>query len=72
MPAVLNAADEIAVEAYLQDKIRFTDIARIIEITLAAHRSGGHLPSLVEIVEVDQWARRKAQEAVENVQSRCY
>lgn len=62
MPAVLNAADEIGVEQFLAGRIRFTDIPRVIEETMKAHRSGGHLPTFGEIVEIDQWARAKASE----------
>lgn len=64
MPAVLNAADEVAVEAFCLGKIKFTDIARVIERTMKAYRSAGSLPSFAEVVEIDQWARGKAQEAV--------
>jgi 1-deoxy-D-xylulose-5-phosphate reductoisomerase len=64
MPAVLNAADEAAVEAFIAGRIRFTDIPRVIETTMKAHRAGGHLPSFAEVAEIDQWAREKAGEAV--------
>ncbi|HVE14796.1 MAG TPA: 1-deoxy-D-xylulose-5-phosphate reductoisomerase, partial [Elusimicrobiota bacterium] len=64
MPAVLNAADEVAVEAFLAGRIRFTDIARVIETAMRAHRSSGSLPSFAEVAEVDAWAREKAHEAV--------
>lgn len=64
MPAVLNAADEAAVAAFIASKIRFTDIPKVIEETMAAHRSSSRLPSFSEIVEVDQWANRKAQEVI--------
>jgi 1-deoxy-D-xylulose-5-phosphate reductoisomerase len=62
-PAVLNAADEVAVHAFLDGKIRFTDIARIVEKTLAKHRSSGRL-SLDAVLETDAWARQAAKEMV--------
>ncbi len=62
MPAVLSAADEIAVSAFLGQRIGFTDIARVIEETMAAYSPSGGLPSFQEIVEVDAWARAKAEE----------
>ncbi len=65
MPAVLSAADEIAVEAFIAGHIRFTDIPRVIETTMKAHRAQGHLPSFAEVAEVDQWAREKAREMAE-------
>jgi 1-deoxy-D-xylulose-5-phosphate reductoisomerase len=62
LPVVLNAADEIAVEAFIAGKIRFTDIPRIIELTMAAYTVSGGLPSFQEVVEIDAWARAKAEE----------
>lgn len=62
MPAVLNASDEIAVEAFIAGRIRFTDIPRVIEKAMKAHKSAGGLPSFAEIVEIDQWARHRAEE----------
>ncbi|MBI4371956.1 MAG: 1-deoxy-D-xylulose-5-phosphate reductoisomerase [Elusimicrobia bacterium] len=62
-PAVLSAADEVAVEAFLAGRIKFTDIARVVERALAAYEVSGGLPSFAEVVEIDAWARRKAEEA---------
>lgn len=63
MPAVLSAADEVAVEAFIAGKIRFTDIPRVVERTMAAYDVSGGLPGFAEIVEIDAWARTKAEEA---------
>lgn len=63
MPAVLNAADEIAVEAFLAHRIKFTDIPRVVEDAMAAYRVSGGLPSFQEVVEIDAWARAKAEES---------
>ncbi len=54
-PCVLSAADEVAVTAYLDDKITFVQIPRIIENVLAHHR---HIqdPDLKDIQEVHAWA----------------
>jgi len=62
MPAVLSAADEVAVEAFIAHKIKFTDIPRVVEKTMAAYSVSGGLPGFAEIVEIDAWARRKAEE----------
>lgn len=62
MPAVLNAADEVAVEAFLAGRLRFTDIPRVIETTMKAYKPSGGLPSFADVAEVDQWAREKAAE----------
>jgi 1-deoxy-D-xylulose-5-phosphate reductoisomerase len=58
-PAVLCAADEVAVELFLSGRIKFTDIARVTELTLDAHRWTAK-PSLDEILQADGWAREKA------------
>jgi 1-deoxy-D-xylulose-5-phosphate reductoisomerase len=62
-PSVLNAADEIAVEAFLERRIAFTDIPELIRTTLDAHsRQNGS--SLESIVEADRWAREFASQWV--------
>ena len=58
-PAVLNAADEIAVDAFLNGKIRFTDIPNLIRTTLENHKNPNHY-SLEAILEADQWGREFA------------
>ncbi len=55
-PAVLCAADEVAVELFLAGRIRFTDIAGLIERTLEQHQLVAK-PSLEEIEAADTWAR---------------
>jgi 1-deoxy-D-xylulose-5-phosphate reductoisomerase len=57
--AALNAANEIAVAAFLERQIRFTDIARILESALEEHPSG-EPHSLEEVLEIDAAARRHA------------
>ncbi|MFC2005002.1 1-deoxy-D-xylulose-5-phosphate reductoisomerase [Chloroflexota bacterium] len=57
-PAVLCAADEAAVELFLSKRIKFSDIARFVEQTLAEHKSTAH-PTLEEIMAADTWAREK-------------
>jgi 1-deoxy-D-xylulose-5-phosphate reductoisomerase len=64
LPVVLNAADEVAVEAFIAHRIKFTDIARVVEKTMAAHAVSGGLPGFQEVVEIDAWARKKAEENV--------
>ncbi len=55
-PAVLNAANEVAVAAFLGGAVGFLDIARIVENTLAAG-IGGSLRSLEDVLDVDREAR---------------
>jgi 1-deoxy-D-xylulose-5-phosphate reductoisomerase len=59
MPAVLNAANEIAVHAFLDKKIGFTDIPRIIEATMRLHHIVS-APDLESILLADAWARAEA------------
>ena len=55
-PAVLCAADEVAVELFLAKKIGFLDIGRLVEKTLERHNGISH-PSLEDIIAADAWAR---------------
>ncbi|MGE0493566.1 MAG: 1-deoxy-D-xylulose-5-phosphate reductoisomerase [Vulcanimicrobiota bacterium] len=56
MPAVLNAANEVAVAAFLEDQITFLDIPRILQATCAAHTLIAE-PTVDNLLEVDAWAR---------------
>jgi 1-deoxy-D-xylulose-5-phosphate reductoisomerase len=58
-PAVLCAADEIAVELFLRGRVAFPDIAKIVEKTLSRHSKIAQ-PSLDEIIAADFWARKYA------------
>ena len=59
-PAVLNAADEIAVAAFLGGRIRFTDIAAVVASVLERH-DVEEPDSVDHIAEVDEWARAQAE-----------
>nr|WP_245595864.1 1-deoxy-D-xylulose-5-phosphate reductoisomerase [Gloeobacter kilaueensis] len=56
-PAVLNAANEEAVAQFLQDKVRFLDMPRLLEATLDAHETTS-VPTLDDILAADRWARQ--------------
>jgi 1-deoxy-D-xylulose-5-phosphate reductoisomerase len=62
-PAVLCAADEVAVELFLAQRIKFTDIARLVELALNEHKSITH-PSLKQIMAADAWARAKVARSI--------
>ena len=62
-PAVLSAADEVAVNAFLNEKIGFTDIHRVVEKVLAAH-SPSPGETLEEVRAADAWATAEAQRVV--------
>jgi 1-deoxy-D-xylulose-5-phosphate reductoisomerase len=59
LPAVMNAANEIAVAAFLDRQIRFPRIWQIVEQVMDRHRGVAH-PDLDEILQADQWARTEA------------
>lgn len=61
MPAVMNAANEVAVEAFLTGRITFTAIAQTIDRTMAAH-SVHSLGSIEEVLTADRWGRAKVRE----------
>ena len=63
MPAAMNAANEIAVDAFLNGGIRFTDISDIIHSTMQAHTPQPVL-SVEVALEADRWAREKADSLV--------
>ena len=63
-PAVLNAADEVAVDAFLKGKISFTDIPRVVMNTYDMMGGARYARTIEEIVASDTEARKIAQEYV--------
>ena len=63
MPAVLNAANEVAVQAFLDQIIPFKDIAETIRTTMTNHKSRP-VKDLEDVLTADQWARQEAQKAI--------
>jgi 1-deoxy-D-xylulose-5-phosphate reductoisomerase len=61
LPATLNAANEVAVHAFLNNQIAFLDISKVIEETMTAY-SPKPLSTIEDVLDVDQWARRTAEE----------
>jgi 1-deoxy-D-xylulose-5-phosphate reductoisomerase len=59
LPAVLNAANEVAVEAFVDGRINFPQITATVRRTMDRHHVVEH-PSLSQILEADAWARRDA------------
>jgi 1-deoxy-D-xylulose-5-phosphate reductoisomerase len=60
MPAAMNAANEIAVDAFLNGGIRFVEIAEVIRSTMNAHAHQA-ITCLDDALEADRWAREKAE-----------
>jgi 1-deoxy-D-xylulose-5-phosphate reductoisomerase len=58
-PTALCAADEIAVDLFLKEQIKFTDIPRLVAGVMAAHQNIPD-PTLDDIINIDRWARDEA------------
>jgi 1-deoxy-D-xylulose-5-phosphate reductoisomerase len=67
VPIVLNAANEVAVDAFLAGHLSFTGIPTVIERAMDAHRPERD-PSLDVVREVDRWARAHARAAAGSVE----
>lgn len=61
LPAVLNAANEIAVDAFVSRKISYLGISEVVRATMESHKLISN-PALEEILQADDWARGKARE----------
>ncbi len=63
MGTAMNAANEVAVQAFLDGQIKFTDITTLIENVMNKH-SSTERPTLEEIMAVDKWARQEVKNAL--------
>ena len=63
LPAVLNAANEIAVDAFCDGHTSFVGIAESVSVVMDRHQVNEH-PSLDEILQADQWARDTARDVI--------
>jgi 1-deoxy-D-xylulose-5-phosphate reductoisomerase len=66
LPAVMNAANEVAVAAFLGRRVRFPDIWKIVEEVMARHTPVAHA-DLDAILQADQWARAEATRFVKSL-----
>jgi 1-deoxy-D-xylulose-5-phosphate reductoisomerase len=69
-PAAMCAADEVAVERFLEGRIKFTDIAILIDDVLARHQNTAH-PCVDDILRADAAARRAVEEAIQQEKLHC-
>ena len=63
-PAVLNAANEVAVETFLSGRLRFVDIARVVDEVLDTHAPAASA-TLEDVLAADGWARAEARRITE-------
>jgi 1-deoxy-D-xylulose-5-phosphate reductoisomerase len=68
-PIALNAANEVAVEAFLDGRLAFSWIPMAIERALAASESEGDVSSLADIRRIDAWARAFSLETIRTLPS---
>jgi 1-deoxy-D-xylulose-5-phosphate reductoisomerase len=65
-PAVMSAANEVAVMAFLEGKIALTRIVEIVTAVVDEHEPASSVVSVVNLERADTWARRRAAEIIEN------
>jgi 1-deoxy-D-xylulose-5-phosphate reductoisomerase len=65
-PSVLNASNEIVVEAFLQERVRFNEIPKMILSVLEKHKAVSR-PGFDDILEADRWARQEAEQLLQKV-----
>jgi len=68
--AVMNAANEVAVSAFLAGNIAFGEIWRVVGGTISRHRLQPQ-PSLDDLLEADRWARQTATEAIKEIRQQA-
>lgn len=68
MPAVLNAANEVAVQAFLDNRIPFSGIPRLVNQAMEEHALDP-AAELEAILEADAWARRRTEEIMDSIRS---
>lgn len=64
LPAVLNAANEISVDAFLNGKLKFSEIAKAIETVMGRHHNKKNT-DLDGVLAADSWARKEALEVIQ-------
>jgi len=63
MTAVLNGANEVAVEAFLQERLTFSEIPSVVERAMACHVPR-KLNDIAEAIEINSWARQTADKII--------
>jgi 1-deoxy-D-xylulose-5-phosphate reductoisomerase len=64
MPAVLSASNEVAVKYFLEEKLGYNDIARVIRTTMDAH-APSPIRTVEDALKADLWARQEAERVIE-------
>ncbi len=69
LPAVLSAADEVCVQAFLDGEIGFTDIPEVVQQVLASHQKV-EFRSVEEVLGIDAWAREKTEAVIQKLKEK--
>ncbi len=69
MPAVLNSANEAAAEAFLQGRLAFRQIPRLIRKVMDSHRPIA-APDLKEIMNAHEWAQKKSKKIIDDIEKK--
>ena len=69
MPSVLNAANEVAVDAFLEKKIAFLDIFAVVAETMDKHKLRP-CTSIQEVLAAAEWARKESMKMIDNIASK--
>jgi 1-deoxy-D-xylulose-5-phosphate reductoisomerase len=64
-PAVMSAANEVAVMAFLEGKVALTRIIEVVQAVVDEHEAPASVVSVVNLERADSWARRRAAEIIE-------
>ncbi len=67
MPCVLNASNEVAVNAFLEGRIGFNGISSVVRRTVDSHNSGP-VSTLEDVVDADRWSRERAEKFVKEAE----
>ncbi len=67
MPAVLNTANEVAVEAFLMRRIPFSRIPYVIKKVMDLHRNNKAISDIDTVLEVQRWARERAESIIRRI-----
>jgi 1-deoxy-D-xylulose-5-phosphate reductoisomerase len=70
MPSVLNAANEIAVNAFLEGSLRFTEIPLFIQRVMGEHEVKA-VRTVEDILKADHWARERSKTILERGKPCC-
>jgi 1-deoxy-D-xylulose-5-phosphate reductoisomerase len=70
MPAILNAANEVAVNAFMEGSLKFTEIPLLLQRMMEEHEVK-RVQTIEDILRADHWAREKAKAIISEGRKLC-